>query len=129
MSSARSILTAFIAERRELAFQWGVRDCCLTAADFYLALHGEDFAAGLRGYSTRFGALRALRRAGFSAVRDVLQGRLQPASRAACGVIVMAPGAPLDTLLIADSALTCWGQDSHGLVRLAIPADAVLWEA
>lgn len=40
-----------VAGQRE--FSWGTHDCCLFAADVLLATTGTDFAAPVRGYTTR----------------------------------------------------------------------------
>jgi len=52
-----SKLNAFIEERRNAPFQWGVNDCCLFACDAVKSICGYDFAESLRGtYSTAYGA-------------------------------------------------------------------------
>ena len=40
---------------------WGQDDCCLWVSDIVLKLTGVDVAEPLRGYSTKFGASRALK--------------------------------------------------------------------
>jgi hypothetical protein len=123
----RATLAAFIDERRADPFVWGARDCCLFAADAVAGFTGLDVAAPLRGYATRFGALRALRRAGFERVFDVVDPHFPTAARARAGDVVGLPAWPLDALMIAHDAQSAWGQEAHGLVRLAIPADAIIW--
>jgi hypothetical protein len=62
-------LSAYIAERAEMPFQWGVNDCALFAAGAVQALTGEDFGKPWRGkYSTEAGAAKALKRRGFEDV-------------------------------------------------------------
>jgi hypothetical protein len=124
---ARGAFARLVAERRHLEFRWGERDCCLWAADAVRAMTGRDFAADLRGYSSQFGALRALRRAGYRSVAELIADRLRPAPRASFGAVVLMPGPPLDALLVADGSAACWGQDELGLVRLPIPPAATLW--
>ena len=54
-----------IAEAQVRVFGWGVRDCCLFAADCVQAVTGIDHAADLRGtYSSAAGARRAMARLG-----------------------------------------------------------------
>lgn len=45
----RDRLSALIARRLRLGFEWGVRDCCLWAADACVAVTGIDYADGIRG--------------------------------------------------------------------------------
>jgi hypothetical protein len=87
----------------------------------------RDFAAPLRGYSTRFGALRALVRLGHADVRGFIAERLMRAPRARCGDLVLLPNKPLDALMIADGRGAAWGQDQDGLTRHAIPPGATFW--
>lgn len=42
-------LAAFLAEQRDIPFVWGASDCCLFAADWALAVTGDDPAGDLRG--------------------------------------------------------------------------------
>lgn len=130
LDNRRQALKAFIARHRRRPFAWGTADCCLTVADALIARGEQDFARDLRGYSNRFGAFRALRRAGFLSVGEVLRARFKPTTRARVGTVVMLRGtAPLDVLMIADGAQSCWGQAETGLERFPIPDGAKLWEA
>lgn len=89
---------------------------------------GRDFAAPLRGYSTRFGALRRLRRAGFERVFDVPDAAgFAVAARARAGDLVGQPAWPLDALMIAHNPAQAWGQAECGLVLVPIPAGAIIW--
>lgn len=55
-------LANFISARRESAFEWGVNDCALFAADAVEAITGDDPAPDFRGvYSDQAGARQALR--------------------------------------------------------------------
>lgn len=59
------LLAEFIESRREAAFQWGERDCCLFAADAVFAITGQDFGADYRGqYDSALGAHRIINDAG-----------------------------------------------------------------
>lgn len=124
----RAVLRRLIEQRRYLPLEWGARDCCLWAADFWLAVSGRDFAEGVRGYTNSFGAYRALRRAGFYSVADLIAQRLARARRPRLGAVVLTGSGPLHTLLIAESARLAWGQGAHGLVATAIPPAATFWE-
>jgi hypothetical protein len=44
-----TLLAAFIESRKDTAFQWGVHDCTLFAADSAMAMTGVDLAAAYRG--------------------------------------------------------------------------------
>lgn len=58
-------LEAFVAAQRARAFEWGVSDCCLFAADWVQACAGHDPADGIRGtYADRHGAFVTVRRLG-----------------------------------------------------------------
>lgn len=60
-----SRLQGLINQAQRTPFQWGVRDCCLWAADAALALTGRDPAADVRGtYTDEAGAMEVLRRFG-----------------------------------------------------------------
>lgn len=123
----RARLSAFIADRRDDPFAWGSRDCCLFAADAVEAMTGADFAVRFRGYSTKFGALRALRRAGFQRVFDAADATWPLGSRARTGDVVGQPAWPLDALMIAHSPSQAWGQGEAGLILAPIPANAIIW--
>lgn len=60
-----SRLEQLLAERRHRAFEWGVHDCCLFAADAVEVMTDVDPAFAFRArYRTRAGAARVLRRHG-----------------------------------------------------------------
>ena len=62
-------LSAFVAERVAMPFEWGVNDCGLFAAGVIDAVTGEDFGKPWRGkYKTEAGAAKALKRRGFDDV-------------------------------------------------------------
>lgn len=125
----RVALMDFIAQRRVDPFSWKTgRDCCLLAADARIALGDEDFAADLRGYTSKAGALKALKKAGFNSVGDLMRTRLKRVDRARVGTIIMLADPPLDVLLVAEGARRCWGQDEAGLLPLPIPDGATFWE-
>jgi hypothetical protein len=52
---------AFLLDRADKPFQWGVNDCALLVADAIEAITGTDIAADFRGkYTTQLGALRTI---------------------------------------------------------------------
>lgn len=70
-------LISLLQERRLMPFEWGKHDCCLFAADAYIALCDKDLASEFRGrYKTELGAYRALKRLGYESVDDVLSAKL-----------------------------------------------------
>ncbi len=52
-------LHALVIERHDLPFAWGLRDCCMWAADAAYAATGRDLASDLRG--TYWSARQAVR--------------------------------------------------------------------
>jgi len=46
---------------RNDAFEWGLHDCCLFASDAIFVMTGVDPASELRGYTTKRGAVDALK--------------------------------------------------------------------
>lgn len=66
-------LAEFVMQNRAIPFAWGEHDCCLLAANWLKANGKPDLAASFRGaYSTEQGAMRAIRRAGFNSLSDLL---------------------------------------------------------
>ena len=54
-----------LAKTARQEFEWGIRDCCLWAADLVEAAHGIDYAASFRGtYSSQREAMRIIRKHG-----------------------------------------------------------------
>lgn len=107
----------------------GRADCCLAIADAVERMTGHDFAAPLRGYTNRFGAIRALLRNGHRSVASYLDAKLPRTARPRAGDVVALVGAdgPLDPLLIADGRGGAWGQDEDGFKRFPLPANILAW--
>lgn len=99
------------------------------AADAVESFTAVDFAAPLRGYVNRFGAMRNLLRQGHRDVISYLDSLFERTDRPRTGDVIALPGAdgPLDPLAIADGRGCVWAQDRAGLVRLALPQDVVAW--
>lgn len=123
----RTTLAAFITQHRAAPFDWGGADCCLRAADMVHAMTGHDFAAPLRGYASRFGALRKLKRAGFDSVEAFVAAQLMPARHPGEGDLVLVRETPLDCLMIADGRGSAWHQGPAGLRLVKIPDGALFW--
>ncbi|PLX36990.1 MAG: hypothetical protein C0605_07945 [Hyphomicrobiales bacterium] len=72
-------------EHVERPFAWGVSDCGILFADAVVAQTGFDPLAGMRGYRTKAGALRVLRRAGFASVAELVAARFEEIPLAQAG--------------------------------------------
>ena len=68
-------------------FEWGVSDCGLLFADASVAACGFDPLEGMRGYRTKVGALRVLKRHGFASVAALVAAKFEeiPLAAAARG--------------------------------------------
>lgn len=89
-------LRALVQARHAQPFAWGVRDCCLWAADAVLAVTGQDPAAGLRGtYASARQAVRIVRQGGGlqHLVGSRLAGRIDVADAIDGDVCLLAPHA------------------------------------
>lgn len=91
------------------------------------AMTGVDLAEPLRGYSSRFGALRSLARRGHASVSGYLDSILPRADRIRAGDMIAIGEAPLETIAIADGWGGAWAQDEAGLIRFEIPANVKAW--
>ena len=123
----RQRAAAFIMERRFTPEVWGESDCALTAADMVKAMTGVDYAAPLRGYSTPFGALKALVKLGHYSISEYLDTILPRALRPMCGDFVVEPDDPFDRVGIADGWGRCWTQDKNGIVRRTLARRFMAW--
>lgn len=55
------MLAAYLKERADRPFEWGVNDCCIFAADWVRLVTGRDPAQALRGeYSDEAGAAEVI---------------------------------------------------------------------
>lgn len=125
----RERLAAFVLERRDAGFVWGARDCAMFAADAIQAMTGDDVLAAWRGaYSSRFGALRALKRAGFDTLAELFDARLFRRSGAPrAGDLICFHDGPLNTSLIADGRGGAWGQEEAGARRVSLVGGFIGW--
>lgn len=83
----RADLNAHIEANRNRPFEWGQHDCGLWSASCRIVTHGDDVASDLRGrYKSAVGAVKSLRRAGFSGgPEDVAKARVGASRPAAFG--------------------------------------------
>lgn len=86
-------MLAEIERHSALPFEYGKSDCLTFAVDVARAISGVDAMKGRRGYKNQQGAMRALKRSGFSDVGDALASKFEEvppslAGRGDLGVIV-----------------------------------------
>lgn len=77
--------------RKDAPFVWGLRDCCLFAADCVRAMTGADPAAEYRGRYNSEHESSALVPAGIEAAIDRALGQRIPPRKAQRGDVVMVP--------------------------------------
>lgn len=101
---------------------WGESDCCLTAGDVFLRLHGIDPVAGLRGrYASVLEACRIIRAAGgmVPLFTGLFAAAGLVAAKGRAGLIgISAPGAaegPEGRALLISAAPNIWvGKTANG---------------
>lgn len=77
-----SNLIAWLAETRNLEFQYGVHDCALFAAGAVKAVTGRDLAQELRGeYATLREGLKKLKDEGYKSHVDFVRKKFKKTSR------------------------------------------------
>jgi len=92
-------MAAAVSAASELAWQWGVHDCCISAANIALAITGTDPADPHRGYKTEEEANEII--AGYGSLAEMVTALVGPEihpSRAKRGDFVMASLANGDTI-------------------------------
>ncbi|WP_076071712.1 DUF6950 family protein [Sphingomonas montana] len=88
-------LGAYMEPLRALAFAWGEHDCCTFAAGAVAAMTGVETMDEFRGrYTTRRGAVTALRRYGAGTLADTMAAKFAaiPPAQAQRGDLVMIAG-------------------------------------
>lgn len=64
---------------RDRPFEWGVHDCATCAADLIERITGEDLMGDLRDcYDSEKTALKAIKKAGYDSLEDLVTSRLTP---------------------------------------------------
>ncbi|RMF00828.1 MAG: hypothetical protein D6773_10910 [Alphaproteobacteria bacterium] len=69
-------MRACIEKHRTQPFAWGRSDCAMFA-DCVKAMTGTDPLKGLRGYKTKGGALKKLKRAGYASVAALVEDKFE----------------------------------------------------
>lgn len=117
----RARLAAEMDRQRRAPFSWGSQDCAMgLAAGAIEAITGQDLAASWRGrYSSPSGARRALQKAGFSAVSDLVGSLLPEIPPAFADVgdigLINADGPLKQALCVVDaSGLIVLTPEGHG---------------
>lgn len=120
-------LDALIAQRRDLPFQWGLRDCCLWAADVVVSVTGRDPMADYRGrYETEREALRLLRSVGVENLAEKRVGFQVAPWRAWPGDVGVVYEAKMPALVARVGG--CWmAQGPKGLVVVNPAAVRMAW--
>lgn len=118
-------LAAFIEARRTTAFEWGVTDCTLFAADAVEAITGVDPAKQYRGkYADQKGALRLIKDAGsLSALVPLASISLPFAGRGDVVLVEMDTGEALGVHI----GRTIAAQGPDGLVFLPVASVVAAW--
>lgn len=118
---------ALLQSTRATPFAWGVRDCCLWAADAVQALTGHDPAAPWRGtYGDAAGARLVLRKlGGLAGVASLGAQPIQPGF-ATAGDVAIVKAARRNMLAV------CTGESwlcvtRHGLLALPLSAAQSVW--
>lgn len=129
VSNWDQIANDYLASKANSAFEWGVNDCALFAADLVLLITGRDIAAEYRGkYDSQLSAAAALREYG--------QGTLEATFDALFDVIPIGDACRFDLayaegsigIVIGDEALFVGEQgDFPGLVRIARSSWVKAW--
>jgi len=76
-------LAGVVEHHNQLAFQYGVSDCGILVFDAIKAVLGEDVLSRYRGYKTKTGAGRVLRKAGFENIGELLAKHFKECDRSA----------------------------------------------
>lgn len=99
-------LEAFLRQRRNAPFQWGLNDCVLFAADWVFDATGHDAAADFRStYEDAEGALRLARSlGGLDEIATAALGAPILWQRASKGDIVLAKFEDRENLAVCDGA-------------------------
>lgn len=119
-------LAAFFAARLDDAFEWGVNDCAIFAADAVRAITGEDLAAGFRGrYSSEASAAALLDAfGGIEAILDrALPRRATPLLAQRGDLAITSEGA-----LVVVEGRYAIGPGPDGSLRVPLRACAVAWK-
>lgn len=126
------VLRSFLSDAGKTPFAWGVHDCCLIIADWWLAVHGVDPAADIRGtYATkeechalldREGGMRALIERYATAVGAE---RVSTPKAGDFGLVTLATGGEVAAIMASDGK---WAAKSErGLVAFRHASIEAAW--
>lgn len=122
-------LFEFVESRKTTPFEWGGHDCSLFSADGAIAVCGVDYAAPVRGYTSRQGAEAIIASyGGMVPMVNALMGRLPiAAAMARRGDAVLAVIAGSETLGICLGNVCAFAQIGAGVALLPRTVAAVAW--
>lgn len=123
------ILFSGIESRRDTPFSWGSHDCCLFAADMALAITGIDYAAPVRGYTTREQAETIIALYGDMSgmVSQLLGAQPIPAASARRGDFVMARFGESDAMGVCIGARCIFAALRAGIVEHTMTVATCAW--
>lgn len=110
-------LSRYIRQRRNIPFEWGVNDCATFACDGIAAMTGVDPARSLKGYRTRRGADRALKKHGFADLKAAADALAEEHGFPPVDPAYAQRG---DLVLVETERGQCLGLVSLGIAGLAI---------
>ena len=121
-------MEAFVRERTDAPFVWGVNDCAIFASDFVMAVTGQDPApAGLRKHRTAKQAYRSIERhGGLPAIATLALGEPIGAAFAGVGDVVLVSAGKRDALAICNGA-TALTPSAIGLVAVPMAGARMAW--
>lgn len=120
-------LSAFVAERMQMPFEWGRNDCCLFAADAVKAMTGTDHAAGLRVHTSALEAVRLVeQRGGLRQIATDALGESVSPLMATVGDVVVLVNEGRELLAVCNGG-TAIAPGEQGMVALGMDAALAAW--
>jgi hypothetical protein len=105
-------------------WEWGEADCCTSACEVFLRIHGVDPMAHLRGtYKTKTGAMRMI--ASFGGFVPMVRALAAKAGLVESAAVPGAIGATQDSLVICARPCVWLGKTPHGLAATATPLEVM----
>lgn len=130
-----SLLSQYLDDHLDKEFVWGVKDCCLFAADWVLLATGMDFAAPFRGlYDSEDGARLMLALYAQPNKTDIHQGAPEAYVDSVLPIIDLKLAGRGDIILHPDGAIgICLGYFSYfmlskGIISLKTSQCAKAWK-
>lgn len=121
-------LSAFVAERMQMPFEWGRNDCCLFAADAVKAMTGTDHAAGLRVHTSALEAVRLVeQRGGLRQIATAALGESVSPLMATVGDVVLLVNEGRELLAVCNGG-TVLAPGEQGMVALGMDAALAAWK-